>query len=273
MGYDKDGNSIWDGIANVNIPWIEMAPNIKVFLDSWNIRTNIWLRECVYKRVTPKGRKPGFKSTILTFTTSAVWHGTYSGYYLTFLLGGFLQTAARLARSNLRPLFLSPIEILPPKLPDALADVLKKYNLTIPTPPRTILKQAYDAAGTVVTLMLINFAAAPFILWYWNTSLEAWRRMNWYGLWIVGLTFAFFYGGGAVACRKLNQERIKRAPKDAVKEIIGENYVHPTLRTPEMQGTGLQNIAPVNEVALEIEALIETLVDKIKAEGKLRKQS
>jgi hypothetical protein len=170
-------------------------------------------------------------------------------------------------------LFLSPIEILPPKLPDALADVLKKYNLTIPTPPRTILKQAYDAAGTVVTLMLINFAAAPFILWYWNTSLEAWRRMNWYGLWIVGLTFAFFYGGGAVACRKLNQERIKRAPKDAVKEIIGENYVHPTLRTPEMQGTGLQNIAPVNEVALEIEALIETLVDKIKAEGKLRKQS
>ena len=52
---------------------IEFAPNFKVLLDAWNVKTNVWLRECVYKRVTPKGKKPGFASSMITFFTSAFW--------------------------------------------------------------------------------------------------------------------------------------------------------------------------------------------------------
>ena len=52
---------------------IEFAPNFKVLLDSWNMKTNVWLRECVYKRVTPVGKKPGFRSSMLTFAASAFW--------------------------------------------------------------------------------------------------------------------------------------------------------------------------------------------------------
>ena len=37
------------------------------------MKTNVWLRECVYKRVTPKGKKPGFVSSLATFATSAFW--------------------------------------------------------------------------------------------------------------------------------------------------------------------------------------------------------
>ena len=37
------------------------------------MKTNVWLRECVYKRVTPKGKKPGFTSSMITFATSAFW--------------------------------------------------------------------------------------------------------------------------------------------------------------------------------------------------------
>lgn len=266
-GYDSEGRSTWDDIANLNIPWVEFAPNLKILLDSWNIRTNIWLRECVYKRITPKGRKPGFQSTILTFLTSAVWHGTYSGYYLTFLIAGFVQTAARLARVYLRPLFLSPLEMLPPKLPDALA----KHGITLPAPPRTLFKMIYDVLGTITTLLILNFMVAPFLLWHWKPSLEAWSRMNWYGLWMVGLAFAFFYGGGGALCKKLNEERIKRAPKDVAWEIVGETYIHPTLRTDEMQGTGLQNVPPVDQVAREMEELIDKLVENIKAEAKAKK--
>lgn len=36
------------------------------------MNTNVWLRECIYKRVAKKGRKPGFKSTQITFITSAL---------------------------------------------------------------------------------------------------------------------------------------------------------------------------------------------------------
>lgn len=72
-GYAPSGESTWEGAANVKIDEIELPSNFKVLLDSWNINTNIWLRECIYKRVTPKGKKPGFRSSMLTFATSAFW--------------------------------------------------------------------------------------------------------------------------------------------------------------------------------------------------------
>jgi lysophospholipid acyltransferase len=72
-GTTPTGSTLWDGAANVNIWNIEFAPNFKVLLDSWNIKTNVWLRECIYKRVTPVGQRPGFASSMLTFATSAFW--------------------------------------------------------------------------------------------------------------------------------------------------------------------------------------------------------
>jgi len=72
-GYDASGRSKWDGASNVDIFRIEYPNNFKGLVDAWNIKTNIWLRECVYKRVTPAGKKPGFRSNMLTFFTSAFW--------------------------------------------------------------------------------------------------------------------------------------------------------------------------------------------------------
>jgi len=89
---------------------------------------------------------------------------------------------------------------------------------------------------------------------------------------MVGLAFVFFYAGGGAACRKLKEQRIKRAPKDVAKDIVGENYVHPTLRTEDMKGTGLQNVPPVDQALLEVEDLVEKLVDRLMAEAKSRAQ-
>jgi lysophospholipid acyltransferase len=72
-GLNAKGEPQWDGAANVKVMQIEFAPNFKVLLDAWNVKTNVWLRECVYKRVTPKGKKPGFTSSMITFFTSAFW--------------------------------------------------------------------------------------------------------------------------------------------------------------------------------------------------------
>ena len=72
-GFGPSGESLWHDAANVDILNIEFAPNFKVLLDSWNMKTNVWLRECVYKRVTPPGKKPGFRSSMITFGTSAFW--------------------------------------------------------------------------------------------------------------------------------------------------------------------------------------------------------
>jgi hypothetical protein len=53
----------------------------------------IWLRDCVYKRLVNKGQKPGTKQTLATFLTSAVWHGIEPGYYRAFPPGSVIQLA------------------------------------------------------------------------------------------------------------------------------------------------------------------------------------
>lgn len=99
MGYkgvdSKTGKVRWDKLENVNAWGIESAQNSRAYLENWNKNTNNWLRNYMYLRVTPKGKKPGFRASLATFLTSAFWHGFYPGYYLTFILAAFVQTVAK----------------------------------------------------------------------------------------------------------------------------------------------------------------------------------
>jgi lysophospholipid acyltransferase len=91
----KTGKVNWNRLQNVNPIGLETAQNSRAYLENWNINTNKWLRNYVYLRVTPKGRKPGFRASLATFGTSAFWHGFYPGYYLSFVFAAFIQTAAK----------------------------------------------------------------------------------------------------------------------------------------------------------------------------------
>ena len=64
----------------------------------WNQTTHLWLKYNVYTRTINIERKP-FKnnwalSSFLTFISSAIWHGFYLTYYLTFVLLYFYQSSA-----------------------------------------------------------------------------------------------------------------------------------------------------------------------------------
>ncbi|KAJ7477135.1 endoplasmic reticulum protein [Mycena galericulata] len=183
-GLGPSGETLWTGAANVDVLAIEFPSNFKVLLDAWNMKTNVWLRECVYKRVTPKGKKPGFRSSMITFATSAFWHGIASGYYLAFLTGGFITTIGRLARANIRPLVLAA-----------------------PGTSPSIAKRAYDILGTIITTLLLNYAASPFILLTAKSSFATWAHLGFYGHLIIGASMAFFYSGGAKFCRGLQSKQ------------------------------------------------------------------
>ncbi|KXN91169.1 Lysophospholipid acyltransferase [Leucoagaricus sp. SymC.cos] len=185
----------WNGAANVIVSQIEFPSNFKVLLDSWNMKTNVWLRECVYKRVAPKGKKPGNSVTAITFFTSALWHGIASGYYLTFFMGALITTSARLARQSLRPLFLPP----------------SPYSTTLN-------KTIYDIVGTITSLTILNYAASPFILSTWKDSIKVLSVLGWYGhVVVVGGLGWFYVGGGVKMCRSL-QKRCGVLPNAAGKE-------------------------------------------------------
>ena len=107
LGYNgvdpKTGHVDWNRLQNVNAWGVETAQNSRAYLENWNMNTNKWLRNYIYLRVTPKGKKPGFRASLATFTTSAFWHGFYPGYYLSFTLAAFIQTVAKSKSRKHRP--------------------------------------------------------------------------------------------------------------------------------------------------------------------------
>jgi len=141
---------------------------------------------------------------MLTYLTSAIWHGVSAGYYLTFLMGGFVTTLARLARSSIRPLLL----------PVALETTGHKYvngrDAKPSQPSPSLFKRAYDVVGTVCTILVTNFICTPFIILHISDGIEAWRRLCWYGLWMIFGGMVFFYSGGTVWLKSHQAERVGR---------------------------------------------------------------
>ncbi|KAJ6627426.1 endoplasmic reticulum protein [Mycena sp. CBHHK59/15] len=203
-GFTPTGETLWNGAANVDVLAIELPSNFKVLLDAWNMKTNVWLRECVYKRVTPKGKKPGFRSSMITFATSAFWHGIATGYYLTFLTGGFITTIGRLARASFRPLVLPA-----------------------PGAPPSLAKQAYDVAGTVVSILLLNYAASPFMLLTATSSFTSWTRLGWYGHIIIGGAMVFFYSGGTKLLRGLQKKQAAKQESGTTTPVQEKQFMVP----------------------------------------------
>ena len=76
----------------------EWAINPRLSMIDWNATTHLWLKYNVYTRTININRKP-FKdnwalASFLTFISSAIWHGFYLTYYLTFILLFFYQSSA-----------------------------------------------------------------------------------------------------------------------------------------------------------------------------------
>ncbi|KAK5852508.1 hypothetical protein PBY51_006362 [Eleginops maclovinus] len=142
-GYGSDGSARWDRISNLRILNIELATSFKVFLDNWNIQTAHWLKRVCYERCP-------YHPTAATFILSAMWHGAYPGYYLTFLTGIVITLAARAVRHNVRPHFLRS-----------------------PT-----LKRVYDVITWAATQIAICYTVVPFVLLSVGPSLKFYR--SWY---------------------------------------------------------------------------------------------
>lgn len=153
-GLDEKKQLRWDRLTNVNPVALETAENTRAYLESWNMNTNKWLKNYIYLRVTPKGKKPGFRSSMATFGTSAIWHGISPGYYLTFLTASFVQTVAKYFRRHVRPFFMN-------------AD----QNTAGP------YKKAYDLFGLIVTQFSFAYIVAPFIILDFKNSLLLWSRV------------------------------------------------------------------------------------------------
>ncbi|KAL0964953.1 hypothetical protein UPYG_G00274850 [Umbra pygmaea] len=190
-GYNDDGSPRWDLISNLRIMDIELATSFKMFLDNWNIQTAHWLKRVCYERCP-------YHPTAATFILSAMWHGAYPGYYLTFLTGIVVTLAARAMRHNVRPYFLgSPSH-----------------------------KLVYDVITWAGTQIAICYTVVPFVLLAVGPSMKFYR--SWYFSVHIGCVLL------AIALPvKPRHLRLKEQQKD-----LHPPQVHPTQdSTPTQEST------------------------------------
>ena len=102
-------------------------------------------------------------------------------------MGGFITTVARLARSNIRPLLLPPA--------------------SNPSASPSLLKRIYDIFGILLSILILNYTASPFILLSARDSLLTWSRLGWYGHIIIMGGLVFFYAGGTKFLRDLQKAK------------------------------------------------------------------
>uniref|UniRef100_A0A182S988 Lysophospholipid acyltransferase 1 n=1 Tax=Anopheles maculatus TaxID=74869 RepID=A0A182S988_9DIPT len=139
-GYDeRDGvTPRWDMLSNIQVLEFEFGTNFRNCINAWNAGTNRWLRMVVFERV------PKRYGTVLTFSLSALWHGFYPGYYMTFATGALIVMAARIARKLFRPAFQG----------SAGSRVF------------------YDVLTCLLTRVFMGYATFPFVLLEFKASLR-----------------------------------------------------------------------------------------------------
>ncbi|XP_069365186.1 lysophospholipid acyltransferase 5 isoform X2 [Maniola hyperantus] len=74
--------SKWDGCNNIKLMRFECATKFQHYIDSFNCNTNNFAAKYIYKRLKFLGNRN--LSQLFTLLFLALWHGTRSGYYMTF---------------------------------------------------------------------------------------------------------------------------------------------------------------------------------------------
>ncbi|KAK4177072.1 putative O-acyltransferase [Triangularia setosa] len=247
LGYkgvdSKTGRVSWDRLQNIN-PWeVEFAQNTRGYLGAWNINTNLWLRNYVYLRVTPRGRKPGFRASLATFTTSAFWHGFYPGYYLSFVLASFIQTVAKKLRRFFRPFFLDP-----------------KTQAPLPS------KKWYDLASWLTTQLTFSYAAAPFLILSFSGSITVWARVYFYAVVGTVLLIAFFNSPGAKAMKKALDQRNAKA--GVITDKKGDKVGLKRTASSESLNSSKE---PVMGISADMEEELDEMMREVKREVEARR--
>lgn len=81
-GVDSDGKADWSGCSNIKLLVFENTKRFQHYIDSFNVQTNHWIAEYVFKRLRFLGNRQYSQLGALIFL--ALWHGFHSGYYACF---------------------------------------------------------------------------------------------------------------------------------------------------------------------------------------------
>jgi len=242
----KTGKPNWDRLTNIKPAGVEFAQNSHAYLGNWNINTNHWLRNYIYLRVTPKGKKPGFRASMTTFVTSAFWHGFLPGYYMAFVLASFEQNIAK-SKNPSRSLPATTNFITNP-ITDSRR-LLRPFFMTPDGSRPTPYKRYYDLFTWLITQLAFSFTTAPFILLTIRDSTLVWGRVYFYCIVGVVLSSAFLASPGKTWLAKKVKARSTR-PEMLARSQSQESLQGATLGVPSEPGKEFDEM--VDEITEEV---------------------
>ncbi|KAH8270408.1 hypothetical protein KR018_009763 [Drosophila ironensis] len=92
-GLDQERRPDWSGCSNVKLYLLETGNTMEHYVQSFNVNTNHWVGQYVYKRLKFLNNRTISYGAALGFL--AVWHGYHSGYYVTFLMEYMVVTTEK----------------------------------------------------------------------------------------------------------------------------------------------------------------------------------
>lgn len=115
-----------------------------------------------------------------------------------FVFGGFLQGLGRILRKNVRPF------VLPPDYP--LLDESRKAAAE-----KTTIKRIYDILSIIAVHLTLNFAIIPFIILDLRLSMEVWRVLHYYGIFLTFIPLLAFRFGLQAKCKNALKVKAQKA--------------------------------------------------------------
>ncbi|KAI3634371.1 hypothetical protein MIR68_007975 [Amoeboaphelidium protococcarum] len=225
----------WGGLSNVAPLAIETATSFQQLTRMWNARTHHWLKHYVYIRIiqaaSPKAVPIDSKdvkvgedgiavvsksvqqkvshrvqsmATYGVFVISALWHGFYSGYYLTFVSGALLTSVERKLR-KLYFQFREGFELQDEPSQQGNGGVKQQDSMTAALKLQ-FYDQIWNIMGWIASQIMLSYCTIPFITLYLRESMASWRAV-------------FFFGHvGIIVCRLLSALLLKPKKRNIKEE-------------------------------------------------------
>ncbi|XP_067645316.1 lysophospholipid acyltransferase 5 [Eurosta solidaginis] len=169
-GKKENGDNDWSGCTNVNVFILETGYTMQHYVQSFNVNTNQWVSQYVYKRLRFLNNRSISYAAALGFL--AVWHGFHSGYYMAFFNEYITVTvekqfASVWSKSNI-DIYANIIS------PPFVYPVLKYF-----------MQKLYD-------LFYIGWCMTPFMLYSYPRWMKTYSAIN-YFVFVVCIVWTIFY--------------------------------------------------------------------------------
>lgn len=156
-GRDENGDVKWDRIRMLDLVKYKLAKSIvKDAVPSWNMMSQHWLRRYVHQRFMALGASHT-ASRVLTFVTSALWHGLYPGYFVFFGMGATFGEGTKFMYHTMIPYFYDE---------NGRGIYPRKY--------------LFDIGSTAIIWVFIDYMAPTFQLLAFSYGIFALNQVYWF---------------------------------------------------------------------------------------------